>query len=100
MKSILGIIGVLFGLIFFVSCSNSDNTGKDYKIKYVIYYTENHLDTVENVYHSRYDYPELISHYGSNQIMFVEPRVQSTAPIQILSIEEVTPKKNNGDSTK
>ena len=72
------------------ACSEIDpNREKDFKIKYVVFYTETSIDTVENIFHCDYYYPKLESYKGSNTIRFISPEVSSTAPIKILSIEEV-----------
>lgn len=80
----------LLSLFLLTSCGDDDpNKQKDYKIKYVIFYTENHVDTIQNIYHCYYYYPSLESDRGTNTIRHINPRVESTAPIKILSIEEV-----------
>lgn len=79
----------LLSLFLLTSCSVDPNREKDYKIKYVIFYTESHVDTIENIFHCDYYYPRLESYKGSNTIRFITPEVSTTAPIKILSIEEV-----------
>jgi hypothetical protein len=60
------------------------------KIKYVIFYTQNHADTLEQVFDCVPDFkPEVSAYKGVNFIIGIKQNVESTAPIKIISIEKI-----------